>query len=733
MDAKKKKKAPLNRERSRKRMRTLNVFVFILLAVSMIVMMTVALADITSSVSRDYAELYSGKTVGKLDAYLGREIALVVKVARSESIIEWFLDEDNQDKRMRAYNEMRSALDVLNSGNFYFGIDKTLNEFSVDSTTNYAGFEPYATLSPGNYDDAWYFECRASDQEYVLNVDVDKLQNRKRVWLNCKVQSGGETIGVLCTGLMFDQVIETLFFEYAEKPVRGLVIDSRGVLQMDSKIENEAERLIYEHDIYVHEYGFDSHFSEVMERYLQGITDYFTPTTEHVVVKLGASAAYDYAVIAPLVATDWSIITFYNSGELFERARLLPIFTLILVLFFGYTIAVLIVGMEQAEKGSRAKSEFLANMSHEMRTPMNTVIGMSRLAKDAADIGKIRYYIDKIETASTHLLAVINDVLDMSKIESGKFDIYETQFRFLEIIDKATSVIGYRMEEKHQVFHSRIDEHIPEYLISDDQHLMQVITNLMTNAVKFTPDNGEISLNARLKARDGDQCILEIDVIDTGVGISPEQQKKLFQAFEQADNSISRKFGGTGLGLVISKRIIELLGGTIHVESELGRGSRFSFTFRAKAALPPTEDAQPLNQAVQESTMGNRLEGLRVLLAEDVEINREILMALLDGYGIKFTCVENGAQAVEVFTESPGGFDLILMDIQMPELDGYSATRQIRMLEHPYAEHIPIIAMTANVFREDVEKCMDAGMNAHLGKPIMIEDVLTVLKRYAPQ
>jgi CheY-like chemotaxis protein len=515
---------------------------------------------------------------------------------------------------------------------------------------------------------------------------------------------------------------------------------------------------------------------------------------------------------------------------------------------------------EAAEAASRSKSEFLSNMSHEMRTPMNAIIGMTSIGKMSDDIERKDYCLNKIEDASTHLLGVINDILDMSKIESGKFDLSPDVFQFEKMLQKVVNVINFRVEEKRQEFSVHIDEDIPVTLFGDDQRLAKVITNLLGNAVKFTPENGSVRLSARLLQEEDGVCTLQIEVSDTGIGVSEQQQARLFYSFAQSDSSTSRKFGGTGLGLAISKNIVEMMDGRIWVESELGKGATFAFTVCVERGVAedrgsllnvgarldnvrllavddapeaseyfdaisrrfglacdfaaggeqalamierngpydiyfvdfkmPGMDGIELSRRIKASETDNsvvimissaewgaieaeakragvrkflpkplfpsaivdciseclgtgaaehakelpfgeidRFDGRRILLAEDVEINREIVLALLKPTALSVDCAENGAEALRLFAEDPT-YDMIFMDVQMPEMDGYEATRRIRALETPWARAIPIVAMTANVFREDVEKFLAAGMNNHIGKPLDFSEVLSKLREY---
>jgi len=385
---------------------------------------------------------------------------------------------------------------------------------------------------------------------------------------------------------------------------------------------------------------------------------------------------------------------------------------------------------KKTEEANRAKSEFLANMSHEMRTPMNAIIGMTTIAEMSDDAVKKDYAIKKIREASNHLLGVINDVLDISKIEAHKFDISALPFNFKEMLRGAADIISFRVDERRQSLSVNVDPDIPTMFIGDGQRLSQVITNLLSNAVKFTPDEGSITLDAGLLSEDNGMCRLQISVTDTGIGITDEQKSRLFRSFEQADTGTSRKFGGTGLGLAISKHIVELMDGKIWLESEPCNGAKFTFTVLIKREVPGQESLSGGN-ICNDSAADKQHEdfsGHTVLLAEDVEINREIVLALLDHTNLTVECAENGLKALRMFEEAPQKYELIFMDVQMPEMDGYDATRAIRALDITEAKTIPIVAMTANVFREDVEKCLEAGMNSHVGKPLNFDDVIYHLR-----
>ncbi|MCL1958541.1 MAG: response regulator, partial [Spirochaetes bacterium] len=519
--------------------------------------------------------------------------------------------------------------------------------------------------------------------------------------------------------------------------------------------------------------------------------------------------------------------------------------------------------LDKAMEASKAKSEFLSNMSHEMRTPLNAITGMTTIGKNAKDMERKDYALGKIEDASTHLLGVINDVLDMSKIEANMLELSPIEFNFEKMLQKVVGVINFRVDEKQQKLTVHIDNKIPKTLIADDQRLAQVVTNLLSNAVKFTPEKGSIKLEAYCMDSRNDFYTVQISVIDNGIGISEEQQKRLFNSFQQADAGTTRKYGGTGLGLAISKSIVEMMGGKIWIKSELGKGSNFTFTIHVKSGMTKEKDgllapgvnwsnirimaidddpdiltyfknlthgfgvscetaisgeealrlvekngfyhiyfvdwkmpgmdgiqltrelkskmpeysvvimtsavewnviadeaksakvdkfiSKPLfpstildviNECIGveeqkkkeiQTDINDIFAGHCILLVEDMEINREVVLALLESTQLEIDCAENGKEAVQMFSENPNKYELIFMDIQMPEMDGYEATKCIRALKIPEAENIPIIAMTANVFREDIERCLKAGMNDHIGKPIDFDEVMERLHSYLPK
>jgi len=389
--------------------------------------------------------------------------------------------------------------------------------------------------------------------------------------------------------------------------------------------------------------------------------------------------------------------------------------------------------LEAAEAASHAKSEFLSNMSHEMRTPLNAIIGMTAIGKRTNDIEGKTHALNKIGNASSHLLGMVNDILDMAKIEANKLELLPAEFSFNQMIEKVLTMIHFRADEKQQTLTVSIDEKIPKYVVGDDQRLSQVLINILWNAVKFTQVGGNIHMDISLSKTRVSSCELTVEITDDGIGISPEQQDKLFGVFEQADSKTVRAHGGTGLGLAIAKRIIKMMDGDIWVESELGKGAKFLFTVylgtNVKGVSKSENQRNPDYSSYVEVKSG-AFKGKSLLVAEDVEINREILIALLEDSGIDIDCAENGKEAVEMVTNNPEKYDIILMDLQMPHMDGLEATRKIRALPPRAKKKISIVAMTANVFKEDKDACFAAGMDDHLGKPLDIDKLMEKLIKY---
>ncbi|MCL2879703.1 MAG: ATP-binding protein, partial [Treponema sp.] len=387
-----------------------------------------------------------------------------------------------------------------------------------------------------------------------------------------------------------------------------------------------------------------------------------------------------------------------------------------------------------AEAASMAKSDFLSRMSHEIRTPMNAVIGMTQIAKNSTDLNKIRSCLDKLENSSNHLLGVINDILDFSKIESGKMNLDLTGFSLTDNLEFVISMMMPKAKQREINLRLIIEKIENDGVYADSLRLNQVLINLISNAIKFSEENSEVTLKVRELGSMNGNSIFSFDVIDHGIGISEYNASRLFRPFEQADGTITRNYGGTGLGLVISKNLVEMMGGKISLVSREGVGSTFSFTI--SCAAKPVFDSKSDGLAGQKINESYDFAGKRCLIVDDIEINREIIMELLAGTNLVLETAGNGREAVSKYAEGEEGkYDIILMDMQMPEMDGCTATREIRQIEKERAalrtgpaREIPIIAMTANVMHEDIQKALESGMNAHLGKPIELDTTLRTIR-----
>ena len=375
-----------------------------------------------------------------------------------------------------------------------------------------------------------------------------------------------------------------------------------------------------------------------------------------------------------------------------------------------------------AQEANRSKSSFLANMSHDIRTPMNAIIGMTSLIRyDAGDKGKVIEYADKIDISSQHLLGIINNVLDMSKIEAGKTVFKYSDFSIVDFIQELDTIFHSQIYEKQQTFTITKENIRHEWVSGDRVHLMQIFSNLLSNAIKYTQEGGEIQfLVEEYETKSRAYARYRFLVSDNGMGMSADFKNTIFDAFTREESSMTNKIQGTGLGMAITKNLVEAMGGTIDVESEPGQGSCFEILMDLKTAedqsvslIPHTEKDEP---------EGNILQGMRFLCAEDNEINAEILTELLKIEGAECTICENGEEILKTFEQSaPGDYDMILMDVQMPVMNGYEATKAIRRSSHELAKKIPIIAMTANAFSEDIQHSLAAGMNAHVSKPVELK------------
>ncbi len=557
------------------------------------------------------------------------------------------------------------------------------------------------------------------------------------------VMSNGEESIALVAALPVSYISETLALGSSDARIYHFIIrrDGSFILRgIDVNHDNYFDRVRTEYES-IGGKTADEYLAQ-LDKAMAGRQNY---STEFVI-----DGERRYLYCSPLAYSDWYLMLFLPYGSLDEAVNslgsqwvriariscsMILVAMLVVFSYYYYLMHQQMKSLEQArqaaEHANRAKSEFLSNMSHDIRTPMNGIVGMTAVALAHLDnTQQVENCLMKISLSSKHLLGLINDILDMSKIESGKMTLAHEPVSLKETLEGITNIIQPQVNVKKQTFEVSANNIYVKKVYTDSVRLNQVLLNLLGNAVKFTPDGGSIWLKLSQEAspRGDDYVRTHVWVRDTGIGMTPEFQKRVFESFMREDNARVQKTEGAGLGMAITKYIVDMMEGDIQVASEPGKGSEFHVILDFRKA-----EEQASDMSVQEADAPEEadLRGRRILLAEDNDLNWEIAQELLSDMGLELEWAEDGRICLDKFRQSPVGYyDAILMDIRMPNMNGYDSTREIRALNRPDAATIPIIAMSADAFEDDIRKCMDSGMNAHIAKPIDMDEVTRILCRY---
>jgi len=767
------------------RFRNINILLIILILIVTVIVSAILIIDLTDTASLDYVRFYTAESVEIFSSHLSRALILVQHISQSKEIIEWFADEGNEDKRNAALQEMIPYAEMLQISRLHFAVSGSQNEYFLERNTTVDEILPFDVLSSSSPFDQWYFNTVSSLFDHTLHLNACKVSNDYRLWISHRVVKDGVTVGVFSSAMRIDALYYELFDHYDAKNVKGFIIDHRGMIQIDSI----APPLSYINGNNIRE---EHHISDINDysAFISAILRYqrhptiFTGRQEPEVIRL-PDGDYRYLSIAPIPNTNWLMVTFFSSDALFNFMRVFPTLVVVVLAFILFVVlnSILIRRMlfkplgelsnsvsssgsdsldiygvdrddeigelarntqevwnrlndmaislkesaEEAKAASLSKSSFLAQMSHEIRTPMNSIVGFSELALDNDLPPKVEDYLKNIMSNSEWLLQIINNILDITKIESGKIELENIPFDLGGMFNSCRAIILPKAMDKGLTMFFYAEPSIGKKTYGDPTRLRQVLVNLLSNAVKFT-NTGMIKMRSFIKEVKDDSVTMTFEIMDSGIGIAPEQIEKIFEQFTQAESGTTRKFGGSGLGLTITKNLVELMGGKLHIESTPGVGSKFSFDLTFDAV--DEEDAKKLADKVIFNVLEKPEFDGEILLCEDNVMNQQVICEHLARVGIKTVIAQNGQVGVDLIknriNEGRELFDLIFMDMHMPVMDGLEATAIINQLN----TGIPIIAMTANIMTEDRDIYEKCGMSGFIGKPFTSQELWRCLMEH---
>ena len=772
----------MNRNKLATRFNIINIFLIVIIMTITFLICGRMIYNLIDNVAKDYVRFYTTDSVDRLSTHLYREISLVQHIAHSDEVIEWFADEENLDKKAEAFQVLSVFGDVLLIDGVYFGILSSLNEYSFDSGTAFEDVAPIDVLDPESIYDQWFFDAVFSIFDYTLNLDECKVTGTKRIWINHKVIYNGNTVGIICSALQFDYMFENLFGYYDDHHVRGFVIDHRGIIQLDSANPERAfatsEDPSARDEIHILSIDSNEDFIRAINLHLRNPQIFHGLRIEPEIIRL-SGAEYQYLSIAPIPNTNWLVVTFYSSAALFNITNMLPpiMGVALAFLFFAFIniafIQLLVLkplnlltrsvsqsvhdvnnvyGIKrddeigalsramsetytQLEAANRSKSEFLANMSHEIRTPMNAIIGATEIMMQNKLPTEVEEGLLTIYNSCDLLLGIINDILDFSKIEAGKLDISLKQYEIASLINDSVHLNMMLINSKPIEFEVLVDENLPAKLVGDELRIKQILNNLLSNSFKYT-DSGTVTLSISYEKPEGDNIILLLRVQDTGHGMTNEQQVKLFSEYTRFYNEKNTTVIGTGLGLTITQRLVNLMDGEIIVESELERGSTFTVRLPQKTVdteilgFEMAENLRRFRMSYIKLNMKNRITRTpmpygKVLIVDDVETNLYVASGLMNLYKLQIDMVVGGRGAIKR-VEDGMVYDIIFMDHMMPEMDGMEVTKYLRDTGY----NAPIVALTANAVAGQADIFISNGFDDFISKPIDTRQLDIILNKY---